>query len=337
VEKAAERRTPILPDESEDRPFLWGWVVWPLVLVAGLLLAVLWARRQADVQPVRLVAVWGAPGLHDGHFNKPRSIDFAPNGDVYVVDRSRRIQRFTPEGRFVSRMLTPSVKFGNPRGLDVAPDGTVYVADTHYSRILVFDPKKETHVREFGRHGRDPGEFIWVTDVARDSRGFLWTCEYQDMIDRLQKFTPEGHPVLQVGRFGAAPGQFARPQGLAINRRDEVFVADGVNHRVQRVSPEGRVIETVGKPGRGRGRLWYPYDVALDAQERLYVADFGNNKVVVFAPDGRFLTEFGGPGRKEGRFDEPWGVNVDRQGFIYVADTRNDRVQKFSPLPERLR
>jgi DNA-binding beta-propeller fold protein YncE len=67
----------------------------------------------------------------------------------------------------------PEWSAGKPTGLGVAPDGTVYAADTHYSRVMIFDPDGR-HLGEFGSHGHGPGQFVLPSDVAVDEEGCIY-------------------------------------------------------------------------------------------------------------------------------------------------------------------
>jgi tripartite motif-containing protein 71 len=277
--------------------------------------------------------MFGMPGHHGGQFQMPREVAFAPDGsELYILDRSHRVQVFSPEGRYLRGWQTPFGPLGNPRGMDVDKRGRLYVADTHNSQILVYD-RTGGLLRQWGRPGKAPGEFTSVTDVAVARDGSVWACEYGAYNDRVQKFDAKGRLLLTVGSFGDRPGQFNRPQGIAVEARTgNIFVADAVNHRVQVLAPDGTLLRVMGSAGTAPGMFRYPYDVEFDAAGRLYVAEFGNCRISVFSPEGRFLAAIGGPGRAPGQFDHPWGVGVAQDGEVFVADTMNYRIQRFPPL-----
>lgn len=282
------------------------------------------------------LVIFGEAGEHEGQFHMPREVGFSPDGsELYILDRSHRVQVFRPDGVFLRMWPTPYGPLGNPRGLDVDHQGRIYVADTHNSQVLVYNCAGRLLRRVppgRGRPGKRPGEFVSVTDVALDGHGNLWACEYGSYNDRVQKFDARGRVLVTFGKFGRAAGEFSRPQGIAVDGADRVYVADAVNHRIQVLTSAGAVERVWGQVGARPGELRYPYDVTFDGRGRLYVAEFGNSRVSVFTPEGRFLTCFGRAGHGPGEFDHPWGVGVAPNGEIYVADTMNYRVQKFAPL-----
>ena len=87
---------------------------------------------------------WGTYGTGDGEFSWPEGIAVASDGNVYVADKNNyRIQKFTSEGRFVSKWGTEGTddgEFDYPAGVAVASDGSVYVADIFNNRIQKFLP-----------------------------------------------------------------------------------------------------------------------------------------------------------------------------------------------------
>jgi hypothetical protein len=75
--------------------------------------------------------------------------------------------------------------------------------------------------------------------VAVDSFGHVYVADV--MFDNLQVFSLSGQFLLNVGKSGFGPGEFALPSGLAIGPENQIYIADAFNHRVQ-------VLKYVGQP-----------------------------------------------------------------------------------------
>ena len=97
-----------------------------------------WGGR--DVANIRTTS--GKP--RDDSFEQAKHVAVASDGSVYVTDwNNHRIQKFTPEGVFVSQWGTYGTadgQFDVPVGVAVASDGSAYVADTYNNRIQKFSP-----------------------------------------------------------------------------------------------------------------------------------------------------------------------------------------------------
>jgi DNA-binding beta-propeller fold protein YncE len=271
--------------------------------------------------------VWGRRGLADGRFQKPRAITVDAQDRVYVVDMTARIQVFTPEGKFLRGWQTPVHEAGRPTGLSIDRQGRVLVPDTHYYRVLIYSPEGQLLQTIGGVNGPGPGQFGFVTDVVEDSQGNLYVSEYGEW-DRIQKFSAAGKFLLQWGGHGSGPGEFVRPQSMAIDNDDQIWVADSCNHRIQIFDTSGKLLKQFGQQGAALGELCYPYGLAFDADQNLFVCEYGNHRVQKFSHDGRSLGCWGRHGRAPGELFAPWGVALDRQGQLHVLDTMNHRVQR---------
>src|SRR5690606_36152225 len=113
----------------------------------------------------------------------------------------------------------------------------------HYFRTLVYTPDGELLEEKTigGVCGPGPGEFGFVTDAVEDSQGNIYIAEYGEY-DRIQKFSSGGEFLVQWGSHGSEPGQFLRPQNLAIDEQDRIWVADACNHRIQVFDPQGNLV-----------------------------------------------------------------------------------------------
>ena len=298
------------------------------LLPLAALLAVLAAGcNRPDDSIGHLEKVWGRRGISEGRLQKPRAMTIDAHDQVYVVDMTARIQVFDAEGNYLRGWQTPDHKLGKPVGLGIGNDGQVLVADTHYNRLLIYSPTGELLQTIGGTAGQGPGQFGLVSDAVQDRQGNYYVGEFGEY-DRIQKFTPDGQFLLQWGGHGSEPGQFMRPQGLAIDEAGHIWVADACNHRIQVFDGEGRILHIWGTQGSGPGELYYPYGVQLAPDGTLYVAEFGNHRVQKFTRDGRSLGCWGVHGRQEGQLHAPWALVRDSRGRIHVLDTNNHRVQR---------
>ena len=135
-----------------------------------------------------------------------------------------------------------------------------------------------------------------------------------------------------IGEFssgGTEDGQVMWPVSLALDRDENVYVADEALNRVSIFDKDWNYVGKWGVQGSGDGEFQRPAGMALDGNENLLVVDALNNRVQRYTKDGKFLGAWGEPGTGDGQFNFPWGIDVDRAGDVYVADWRNDRVQKF--------
>jgi DNA-binding beta-propeller fold protein YncE len=273
--------------------------------------------------------VWGKQGVAPGDFQKPRAIAINDQDELFIVDMTARIQVFDADGKYLRSWRTPVSANGRPTGLSIAKNGRLLVPDTHYYRVLQYEPDGTLleSATIGGEPGNEPGQFGWPTDVAEDSAGNIYVSEYGDH-DRIQKFSPAGEYLLQWGGTGEEPGQFRRPQSIAIDADDRLYIADACNHRIQVFDTEGKLIEIWGKEGSAVGELYYPYGLALDGKGHLYVCEYGNERIQKFDLKGKSLGTWGGQGREPGQLRNPWAIAFDSKGRLHVVDSNNHRVQR---------
>ena len=272
--------------------------------------------------------IWGRRGISDGRLQRPRAIAIDQHDQIYLVDKTARIQVFDTEGNFLRKWRTPAKETGKPTGLSIGIDGSVLVADTHYYQLLVYSPDGKRRILTIGGTlGHGPGKLGLVTDAVQDSRGNYYVAEKGEY-DRIQKFSPEGVFIRQWGGHGSLPGQFVLPQSLAIDENDQIWVADACNHRIQVFDTEGTWLDAWGSEGGGPGELYYPYDLVLGDDDSVYVCEYGNHRVQKFTRKGDPRGCWGTHGRGEGQLHNPWGLVRDSHGKIHVLDTNNHRVQR---------
>jgi len=206
-----------------------------------------------------------------------------PELEIFIVDKTSRIQVFDRDGNFIRNWRTPACVNGKPCGLSISHDGLLIVPDTHYFRVLFYTYEGEmVEARTIGgSNGRGPGEFGFLTDVVQDSKHNYYVTEYGDY-DRIQKFDPEGSFLCQWGSHGTEPGEFLRPQGLFIDGEDQLWIADAANHRVQiydltKATPT--FVRQFGADGSAAGQM---RGFAFDSTGAMHVIDSYNHRVQRF-------------------------------------------------------
>lgn len=274
------------------------------------------------------VEVIGRRGTGVGEFNKPRSVAVDRHDNLYVVDMTARVQKFSPEGKYLAMWQMPETDKGKPKGMCCDDEGLIVVLEPHYSRVNHFSADG-TLVRQWGMHGTNEGQLAFPRAVAADARGNIFVSEY-GLTERVQAFAASNTLWLgSIGSEGAENGQFNRAEGLAFDAQGRLHVADSCNHRVQVFSRDGKWLATYGKPGRGASELSYPYDVRVDPSGIQFVCEFGNSRIQVFDREFRAVEVIGRAGAAPGEFSNPWSIALDSHGNLYVADAQNHRVQKL--------
>jgi len=298
------------------------------LLIGGLLILQLTGcKKSAEPE-----AIWLETGAGEGQVVYPRAVCYDKSDDsFYVCDRLARIQHLDKSGKFISGFRMPAWSQGKPVGMSVGSDGNLWVPDTHYSRIIVMSPKGDV-IKQFGKQGKGPGEFIYPSDIAFDSKGRVYISEFGDN-DRVQVFDKDLNFLHAFGTFGDGDGQFSRPQSLLIlneNGVEMLYVTDACNHRISVWTIDGRFVRNMGRIGSGLGEFRFPYGLDVDSKGRLVVCEFGNNRVqLIDRQTGQGLATWGSAGRDPGQMAYPWGVVVDKHDRVIAVDAGNNRLQVF--------
>jgi DNA-binding beta-propeller fold protein YncE len=276
------------------------------------------------------VLIFGRTGMGAGEFSYPRAAAIAPSGRLYVVDKAAHVQCFTQDGRFVLDWHLPDKDAGKPTGLGIGPDGTVYVADTHYSRVVVFDPNGQT-LGEFGTFGEGPGQFKLPSDVVIDRAGCIYVSEYGGN-DRISKFSADRKYLFSFGGPDAGQARLERPQSLLVGPDNTLWVTDACHHRICRFDTEGKLLGEFGRAGQGLGELKFPYGLDMLSDGTLVVTEFGNNRLQRFDTAGQSLGTWGTAGRGPGELASPWTALAGEHDRILLLDSGNNRVQVIDGL-----
>lgn len=275
---------------------------------------------------------WGQRGLSDGQFMTPRAVVIDGDDQLFIVDKTGRIQIFDRDGNFIRCWRTPEVGLGKPCGLGLDNRNSLLVGDTHYHRVLFYSKHGVLDQSRTigGKNGILPGQFGFVTDVVQDSSGNFYVGDYGEH-DRIQKFSQDGDFIMEWGGQGDEPGKFLRPQGMIVDENGLLWVADACNHRVQVFDATGdhvRLVKIWGTMGIEPGQMRYPYGIAFVGNDRLLLCEWGNHRVQLFDLEGNPHGMWGSAGKQIRQLNQPWGLAIDSKSFVHILDTENHRVQR---------
>lgn len=134
------------------------------------------------------------------------------------------------------------------------------------------------------------------------------------------------------GVLGSGSYSLFYPDGIFVDMKFNLYVADFGNNRIQLFQPDQLSGITVASNTTSPSiALSYPTAVILDADGNLYIADLGNHRIVRSGPFG-FQCLFGCTGTSglaSNQFNHPYTLSFDSYGNIFVVDSGNSRIQKF--------
>jgi len=191
------------------------------------------------------VFIYGADGAYHGTLAptpdpgpwQPLGIAFDGDGNLYVSDAGGAFQTVKKLDRSGAIVLTIGTQglLSFPNGIAVDKSGAIYVTDSNNGRLLVFD----ANGTKLGLVQRGPasGELSLPRGIAIDDQSHVYVV---DAVGQgVQVYRPLGQGdqapkyVNKFGREGTVDGAFEFPNGIAVDARGHVYVADWNNDRIQ--------------------------------------------------------------------------------------------------------
>jgi hypothetical protein len=320
-----------------------------------------------------------ANGIYSiARFNLPTGVAVDSADNVYVADLGNgTIRKLTQAGTnwaVITLAGTGGIhgstegtgmdaRFHGPSGVAVDGAKNVYVADqiNHTIRKVTPAGVVTTLAGQAGYASNADGtgndaRFRSPSGVAVDSTGNVYVADTWNCT--IRKVTPAGVVTTLAGLPGIIGGddgtnsdaRFALPNGVAVDRAGNVYVADTLFMTIRKVTPIGTnwMVTTLAgladvhgsQNGTGSAaRFYLPSSVAADSTGNVYVADTLNHLIRKVTPAGVVTTFAGGAGMvgtadgtgTVARFYAPTGVAVDSADNVYVADTYNNTIRKITP------
>jgi DNA-binding beta-propeller fold protein YncE len=298
-------------------------------------------------------------------------------GPAYGAAAAQMLE-FDPSGKFIREIGKGVYGFSYAHNVRVDADGSIWAVDTGsdmvmpYTRegrvTMVFGRKAEAseetaHPLARPRPPLPPidGQFRQVTDIAWDSQGNGFIADGY-INSRVAKVSKDGRWLKSWGSFGQAPGQFDTLHSIAVDAKDQIYVADRGNRRIQVFDTEGNLRKIIqinipapadaqpaigprpntgpsayggGGPGTMMpGAPWALCITPMSAGKQfLYVSDSYPGRVYKLDMDGHVLGWLGRSGKQFKEFGWIHEIACPSENELYVGELLNWRLQKLTLHP----
>ena len=287
--------------------------------------------------------------------NTPADIAFDSARNLYVADTLNGVIRKIDKNGTVTTFATDC---GEPHGI-VIDSAYIYVSDAKNHvlyKISLANSMKTTIAGAFGQSGMENGPaatFNTPKGIALYNISSLLVADSGNHAIRSINLT--SRIVTTVAGAGVAgninaQGQnaaFDTPSGIAVDSRNNIYVADTGNHTVRKIDATvtRNVATLVGSTEGFRdgenARFTSPSRIAVDPHDNLFVSDTGNNVIRKVHTTERSVTTlvgYGKAGMAQGlgtsaTLYKPQGLAWDSDMNLYVADSYNHAIRKITFTP----
>jgi streptogramin lyase len=252
-----------------------------------------------------------------------------------------------------------------PFGVEYKPDGGLFITAVGSHRVLRLDPAsgKLTSVAGSGKKGYagDGGPATQALlnepyEVRFDSRGDMLILDMRNhALRRVDGTTGIINTVAGNGTLGdrgdGGPAKDARlhnPHSMALDRDDNIFIGDILNHRVRRIDSRSGRIETVV----GNGAEGAPHDGGLAREQPLsapqgmavydgglWLASYRLHRIWRVDLRSGVIRHIAGTGQQgyagdggdplKATLDGPRGMKISPDGILYLLEGENNILRAY--------
>lgn len=300
--------------------------------------------------------------LSDAMFNGPFGMCIDNDGSLYAADIGNNcIRKIDSDGNVLTFAgsidsgyvdgAKDEALFYQPTGICADNNGNFYIADFMNQYIRKIDSQGNvTTLAGNGEPGYKEGigseaQFNYPRGIVVDSKGNLYVGDSWN--HRIRKISPAGVVTTFAGfneEVGVesrgilkdglgAEARFGTPCGLAIDKDDNIYVADALNHAARKIDTQGSVTTIAGNGTAGykdgnsnEALLNTPTEICVTSDGTVYIADTYSNRIRKVTPDGKVTTiADDGDG-----IDYPRGIVVnEKTGTLFFVDFHHNCIKSI--------
>jgi len=312
------------------------------------------------------------------YFGEVSGIAVNSKGHIFVLSRGNstgpayaaaaaQLLEFGPDGKYLREIGHNLYAWSFAHMVKIDRHDNIWVTDKGSDMVIKFTPEGRVAM-VFGRKQEasdegtgplkhpnpplpaEPGRFRQVTDVAFDSADNAYISDGY-INSRIAKVDKNGNWLKSWGQRGTGPGQFNTPHSIAVDAKNNVYVADRGNHRIQVFDSDGNferqiVIDVPVPPGarpaigtipneatgaNGTMAPGAPWTICITPgpSQVLYSADAWPGRIYKLTLDGKVLGMLGESGKQIKQFGWVHELACPSENVVWAAELLNWRAQKL--------
>lgn len=284
----------------------------------------------------------GNSGASSGVFTNPYDFDYDTSGNMYVLDRTGRVQKFDANGSYVETVIAAGNVGDGAYHIKIDPD-TSYILVSSEPTVKVFQ-NNGTFIAAIGTQGINgaasgSGDFNQARGMVIDSNGYLYVADLFN--NRIQKFdlTHLSDPDFATtynGGYVLEWTTMSLVEYLAIDGSDHIYAS-----APESVEENGFALQVIKYTSSGvdqgvfldeygvdPGQYYKISGLSIDSNNQLYVSDNYFNHILIYDSAGVYQETIGSSGGDIDQYDEAKSAKINPlDQSLAVVDRNNHRVQ----------